>query len=196
MQTFADLGEEIPHFKRVQDFSYAHVYSVSLAIINNAAGVMTIAGATLRDAILGIEEDAMFHITHIMGSVIAPCQMTTIFPNREDGDPQAFNMAGCSSGRTDRGIDFRITDLGTGKDLTKASVFSPQAQPFGDFIPFEALFPPGYGFTFFQPVPFEYFLEKGRYLRLQVRNRNTQIDAEGGQGAFVTFAFLGQRMNP
>lgn len=194
MQTFADLTDEIPHFKRVQDFSYMHVYSVSLFIPDNTNNSDAIADAILREAILGIEEDATFYITHISGAVIAPATPANP-PARFNGNVPLYPMAGCSSGRCDRGIDFRITDLATGRDLTKASVSSRQALPFGDFIPFEALFTPGYSFNFFNPVPFEYFMERGRYLRLQIRNRNSSSDEDPpANGAFVNFAFLGNRM--
>jgi hypothetical protein len=207
MQTFADLADEIPHFKRVQDYRYSHVYSITLTVPDKAPSDTV---PIERLAILGIEEDAAFFITHIVGSVIAPVDLTTALPSRFEVQNPAFPMAGAAdpaggigaptTSRYDRGIDFGIIDTATGKSLTRASLFSPQCQAFGDWIPFNALLTPGYSFSFASPVPWEFFLERQKYLQFKVRNRGASDDggdppASSGAGALVTFAFLGQRMD-
>ena len=192
---FADIEDEIRYFSHAQAGKYSHIYSATFL-----TRVGTVANQYMQDtAILLIENDADFHVTHIAGSVVGPAGSSN---RREVAQDVEFLAAGVSLGRSDRGIGFKIREGSTGRNLTQAFRLGGDANIANgnltyakdDFIPFENVFAPGYGFELRAPVPFKYDLKRGERLILTVQQRdNNQADPEVAVIHRVSFAFLGTR---
>lgn len=211
-EVYDDIAEDERHFRAMQTGRYAHVYSVTLRVPNDRSLAQSgVSGASLkRSAVLQIEEDAEFHITHMAAAVMAP-----VGDGSEVRDPAltpVFAMAGVDTGRSDRGLAFRISETGSGRLLVLGqtntigpSVLVPSADSQSwwwakeGYLALESVFPPAYGFEFLCPVPFEFHLEKNKRLVVDFINRDSDIEAgdppifAGLGGHRVTFAFLGQR---
>ena len=211
-EVYDDAQEDMRHFRAMQVGRYSHVYSITLRVPNDRSLVETgVSAASLRrSAVLQNEEDAEFHITHMSACVMAPVGADSQV--RDPAMVPAFAMAGVDTGRSDRGLAFRISEAGSGCLLTLGqtnkigpSVLVPTADNQNwwwakeGYLSLESVFPPAYGFEFLQPVAFEYHLEKNRRLVIDFINRDGDVEGSdpprfAGQGGHrVTFAFLGQR---
>lgn len=207
--TYADVAEDEAHFRGMQVGRYTHLYSVTLRVPNDRAISQTaVSAASLRrSAVLQIEEDAEFHITHISAAVMAPVAAGSEV--RDSTLTPALPMAGVSTGRSDRGLAFRIIEPATGRRLTVGqtlrigpNIIGPTANfqngnwASEGYVPLEALFPPSYAFELAAPIAFEYLLERNARLVVDFLNRDSDMVAgvaQGNGGHRVTFAFLGQR---
>jgi hypothetical protein len=210
--TYADTTQDEAHFRSMQVGRYTHAYSITLRVPNDRSLVQAFVSGTslLRSAVLQIEEDAEFHITHMSAAVMAP-----VGDASEVRDPTlvpVLPMAGVDTGRSDRGLAFRITETGSGRRLTRGhstmigpNVMAPTANSQNwwwaqqGFLALESVFPPAYGFEFAAPVAFEYHLERNKRLLVEFINRDSDIQGNdppyfaGFGGHRVTFCFLGQR---
>ena len=74
-------------------------------------------------------------------------------------------MPGTTTGFAGRGMTVKITDTGSGRDLTSG------------FIPLELLLAPGYGRSFQMPYPLKYFALRNSKIRFEFRNRDTESGA-------------------
>lgn len=188
MRTFEDIIQEELHFRKVQLNQYSHAYHVT-------AFCPVEATAANRDiitrAILEAEEDADVHFTRISGSCIGPVN--------QDGQSvgaavPAFLAAGVTAGRADRGVSVCISNWSTGQNLT-GRYQDPQAGATlrNDFVPVELLLSPGYGFTFYRPYPFDYFLPRTQKILFEFRNRDSR---EGFDqfGHRISVCLIGQRI--
>lgn len=175
---FNDIALEEIHFRRMQVSRYAHLYSATFNVPAAVGGV-----GSLLEAIFQVEEDADFYVTHICGCAQAPMNAAG---TRNTGLAATYLAAGVSTGRSDRGLRFRLFDPGNGRTLQKIIVNARTATQPQDFIPFETVFPPGYSFEFAGGVAWEYYLERGRRLKLEMQNVDNGIHR-------VTFGFMGKR---
>lgn len=209
-ETFRDICEEERHFRAMQMGRYSHAYSITLRVPNDrrAAATAVSAASLRRSAILAIEEDAEFHITHISASVMAPVGENS---NVRDVNMQpTMPMAGVTTGRSDRGLAFRISEVGSGRLLTGGQTRTIGPNQMGPaantqnwwwaregYLALESVFPPSYAFEMLAPVPFEFFLQRTRRLQVDFINRDSDYAEEepgaGLGGHYVTFVFLGQR---
>ncbi len=208
--TFRDIGEDAHHFRAMQVGRYTHAYSITLRVPNDrSVSQSAVSPASLkRTAILAIEEDAEFHITHMSCGVMAPVaaesevRSTTMTP--------AMPMAGVTTGRSDRGLAFRMSEMGGARllGLGQTIVQGPnQMAPNANsqswwwaregYLAVESVFPPSYGFEFSAPIAFDYHLARNKKLMIEFINRDSDIGAgpvfTGNGGHVITFAFLGQR---
>jgi|SRR5690606_9191233 len=189
MKTFRNVEDQERFFRRTQVDRYTHLYSATFLVPYAASTALPV----IRNAVMQVEEDADFHATHIVGAVIDPVDVSTLV--RTSALTPTFQMAGTSTGRADRGLDFQVTDNGNGRNLFNAQN-SNNITLLGDFIPFAAVFAPGYSFTYREPIPFDYFIARKRRLTLTVRNRATNGEETPGDfAARVTFGFLGHRLS-
>lgn len=210
MQTFRDIGEEARYFRSVQVGRYTHAYSITLRVPNDrSVSQSAVSPASLkRTAILAIEEDAEFAITHMACAVMAPVAADSEV--RSTVMQPALPMAGVTTGRSDRGLAFRMSEMGSSimLGLGQTIVQGPnQMSPNADsqswwwaregYLAVESVFPPSYGFEFSAPIAFEYYLRRNKKLQVEFINRDSDIGAgpvfTGDGGHVVTFAFLGQR---
>lgn len=191
MRTFEDITQEALHFRRVQLNQYAHAYHTTVFC---PAGAATTSRNIITRAILEAEEDADVHFTRLSGSCIGPVDSAG---QLSAFDVPAFLPPGVTAGRAERGVSMALTNLSTGVSLT-SRYQDPQtgATLRNDFVPIELLLSPGYGFTFYKPYPFDYFLPRNQKLLFEFRNRDNNAAGEGG-GAFghrISVCLIGQRM--
>lgn len=197
MRTFEDITQESMHFRKVQLNQYAHAYHLTaLCPVEDWEGAVN--RSIITRAILEAEEDADVHFTRMSGSVIAPVdangQMTA-----DVGLSSAFLAPGVSSGRMMAGLSVRISNWSTGVNLT-GRYQDPQvgATLENDFIPVGLLLSPGYGFTFYKPYAFEYFLPRNQKLLFEFRNRDRVRTPNGASDSDyfhrVTVCLIGQRI--
>lgn len=210
MQTFRDIGEEAYHFRSMQVGRYTHAYSITLRVPHDRSTSQTAVSpaALKRSAILAIEEDADFHITHMTCAVMAPVAAASDV--RDALMTTKMQMAGVDSGRSDRGLAFRMSEMGGSRMLGKGQtiVQGPNQMAFNadtqswwwareGYLAVESVFPPSYGFEFSQPVAFDYHLVRNRKILVEFINRDSDYEIAapflGNGGHVVTFAFLGQR---
>lgn len=207
---YRDIAEEERFFRAVQVGRYAHVYSITLRVRNDGDDSSFSPASRLRSAILQIEEDSEFHITHISAAVMAPTG-TGISEVRDVNVTPTFAMAGVDSGRSDRGVAIRISEVGSGRFacMGQTRLIGPAAQLQGPttanpagwwaeqgYIPLEAMFPPAYSFEFAAPVPFEFYLARSKRLLVEMINRDSDNEDPVGQsGHRVTLSFIGNRYN-
>lgn len=213
-ETFADTAQDEAQFRAMQIGRYTHAYSITLRVPNDHDVGIQVGGesssAMLKSAILQIEEDAEFHITHMTAAVMAPVAAGSEV--RDASMTPLFPMAGVTTGRSDRGLAFRISEPGSGRRLVRGittsigpNVMAPTPTNQNSwwasqgFLALESVFPPAYGFEFSAPVAFEYHLERNKRLLVEFLNRDSDVGAIdpvgniGLGGHRVTFAFLGQR---
>lgn len=146
------MVQEAAYRRLVQKFKYNYSYTVTGIIAAN----------TTAPLILTIEQDADFYIEKITGSCFGPVALVTGIPG---GGATDFDMPGTAAGFAGRGLSVQITDTGAGRELTNG------------FVPCEDLFTPGYGLGFFQPYRINYMAKRNSKIRFDVRNRDTQTDA-------------------
>lgn len=194
----------------MQTGRYTHVYSVTLRVPNDRSVSQTaISAASLkRTAILAIEEDAEFAITHMACAVMAPVAASSEV--RSTSMTPVFPMAGVTTGRSDRGLAFRMSEMGSSRMLVNGQTIvqgpnqmAPNANSQSwwwareGYLAVESVFPPAYGFEFSAPIPFDFYLRRNKKLQIDFINRDSDIGAgpvyTGDGGHVVTFAFLGQR---
>lgn len=197
MRTFEDITQEELHFRKVQLNKYSHAYHLT-ALCPVEDWEWGVNRSVITRAILEAEEDADVHFTRMTGSVIAPVdangQMTA-----DVGLDSAFLAAGVTSGRMERGLSMHISNFSTGVDLT-ARFQDPQAGATlrNDFIPVETLLSPGYGFSFYKPYPFEYFLPRNQKMLFQFRNRDRVRTPNGASDSDyfhrITICLIGRRI--
>lgn len=148
--TFKQVAYEQVHSRNIQRFKFNYSYHVH-AIVAASASLPTI---------LTIEQDADFLLEKFTGSVYGPCD--------DNGIPTAtatdFPMPGIAAGagHAGRGLTVRITDQGSGRDMTNG------------YVPVETLLTPGYGYQFHLPYPAKYFMNRSSKIRFDFRNRDTQ----------------------
>lgn len=212
--TYDDIAQDEAQFRSMQIGRYTHAYSITLRVPNDRSALITFGGTVnanlRRSAVLQIEEDSEFHITHMTCAVMAPvgenseARSSTMLP--------LFPAAGVDTGRSDRGVAFRITESGSGRALTLGQTLTQGPNQVGPtttnqngwwakqgYLALESVFPPSYGFEFCAPVAFEYYLERQKRLVVDFVNRDSDVglvDPIGNLGLGghrVTFAFLGQR---
>ncbi len=212
--TYADTAQDEVHFRSMQVGRYTHAYSITLRVPNDRDATITFGGTVnanlRRSAVLQIEEDGEFHITHMTAAVMAPVGDGSEV--RDSAMLPLFPMAGVTTGRSDRGLAFRITETGSGRALVLGRTLTQGPNQVGPttanqngwwakegYLALEAVFPPSYGFEFAAPVAFDYYLERQKRLVVDFINRDSDvglIDPIGNLGLGghrVTFAFLGQR---
>ena len=208
-ETFQDVKQDEILFQAMQVGRYTHIYSAVVLVPFDGleSGTLPSLSSRKRAAVLQIEEDAEFHITHVSAGVMAPTGVLN--PFRRDSISAFFPAAAVLNSRADRGVVFRIRD---GKEDRKLSlgqtrisgpnIMTPASPNFSaywgaeGYMPLEAVFPPAYGFEFLAPIPWEYHLARNGRLVLDLLNRDGGDDeTPGDDPGFhrVAFAFLGQR---
>jgi len=190
MGTYNDVQAEELHFRRVQLNQYAHAYHVTALCPPSVSG--NAARNILTRAWLEAEEDADFHITRMSGSVVGPVDASAQLQTANVPD---FLAPGVTAGRAERGLSLRIVNYSTGVDLT-ARYQDPQvgATLINNFIPVELLLTPGYGYTFYKPYEFEYYLPRTQKMLFEFRNRDQLNGADTGGFHRVTLTLIGQRI--
>ena len=153
MSVFQSVEQEAKHWRETQEVKYNYTYAVSEVIDE----------ASTEPMYLTIEDDADFLVERVTGSCYGPTDA--------DGIPTValtdFPMPGIAvgAGFAGRGLSIRIEDVGAGRMLTNG------------FVPVELLLTPGYDISFHLPYPIKYFLKKRSSIQIDVRNRDTQVDA-------------------
>lgn len=152
MNTFKSVAQEQLNNRQVQKFKYNYTYHIT----------GNIAPGQTAPVILTIDQDADFMIHKITGSVYGPVNANGVV--QTDGATN-FPMPGTTTGFAGRGITVKITDTGTGRDLTNG------------FVPAELLLSPGYGRQFYTPYPIKYFAIRNSKIRFDFRNRDQAASA-------------------
>lgn len=211
-QTFRNIEQESLFFRQTQLTKYTHLYSITFQIPMAIAG--TGAGATYQDitpnnqlAIMQIMEDAAFHITHISGSVTSPVDVNGVRLNAptptSSGATAAalgFPMAGTTN-RSDRGLRVSMIQSSANQRLTLGEITRNQHDLIEQTIDGNrrnytlldvgSLITPGYGYEWGKPVPFHFFLDRGKRLNLNFQNWDTSTTESSYHR--VSFAFIGNR---
>lgn len=146
---------EAANFRRIQQNKFNFFYALNIAVANN----------NTIPAFLTIEEDSDFLIKHITGSCYGPTDVngvrqtnaSTIFPLAGTAVPSGAGLGAYA----DRGLSLRMTDTGSGRELTSG------------FIPVETFLSPGYGVELNCPFPMSYFTNRNSKIRFDIRNRDT-----------------------
>jgi hypothetical protein len=198
MRTFEDITQEELHFRKVQLNQYSHAYHLT-ALCPVESREAAVNRSVITRAILEAEEDADVHFTRMTGSVIAPVDSNGQWVGTDIGLDGAFLPAGVDSGRMTGGLSMSIANHSTGVTLT-SRYQDPQvgATLLNDFIPVELMLTPGYGFTFYKPYPFDYFLPRNQKMLFLFRNRDRQGAAGEVQDSDyfhrITICLIGQRI--
>lgn len=150
--TFASVAHEQLHNRNIQKYKFNYTYHITA----------NIAESQTTPVILQIDQDADFMIEKITGSAYGPVSSTGIVQSAGATD---FRMPGTTTGFAGRGITVRITDTGSGRDLTSG------------YVPIELFLSPGYGRQFYTPYPIKYFALRNSRLKFDFRNRDTQTSA-------------------
>ena len=193
MPTFKATRDEELHFRRTQLNQYSHAYSLTALCPASDTDIAAGNIGVITRAVLENEEDADFLIMKMSGSVEAPVDNNgQPLPNIVGSG--AYLAPTVSSGRMERGLSMRISNLSTGVDLT-ARFQDPQvgATLANNFIPVENLLSPGYGFRMYKPIPFTYMLIRGERLLFEFRNRDSGSGEDGDFFHRVCIALIGQR---
>ena len=146
---FKQIALEQIHNRKVQKYKFHFWYTVSAIIEAGQTSPFTLA----------VEQDADFSIEKWTGSCYGPVD--------EDGipvvaNPTDFPQPGTTVGFAGRGLLVKLTDTGSGKDLSDG------------FIPLECLLSPGYGVNMFAPYPAKYFARRNSKIRFDFKNKDTQ----------------------
>lgn len=149
---FKSVAHEQLHNRQVQKFKFNFTYHVTA----------NVAPSTTTPVILTIDQDADFLIEKITGSAYGPVDADGVVQAAGATD---FRMPGTTTGFAGRGMTVKITDTGSGRDLTSG------------FVPVELLLSPGYGRQFYTPYPIKYFALRNSKLRFDFRNRDSQASA-------------------
>lgn len=150
--TFKSVAHEQLHNREVQKLKFNYTYHITA----------NVPPATTTAVLLTIDQDADFQIEKMTGSVYGPVDANGIVQAAGATD---FRMPGTTTGFAGRGMTVKITDTGSGRDLTSG------------FIPVELLLAPGYGRAFQNPYPIKYFALRNSKIRFDFRNRDTQSGA-------------------
>lgn len=158
---YANVREEAAHQAQVAERKHPFIYTVEEVVANN----------TTYPALLQIEDDAHFQVTHITISALGPTDENGVRQNASASD---FDLAGTSTGYADRGLAIQLSESG-GRKFTSG------------FVPIELMGAPGYGLQYANPYPFKHLLKRNTTLSIDIRNRDT---ASGLYHA-ITIAFNG-----
>jgi len=165
------VAQDAAYFRRVQQNEYGFFYALNVPVANN----------NTLPAFLQIEEDADFLIERITGSAYGPCtepgarilDASTIFPLAGTAVPSGATLAAYA----DRGLALKMTDTGSGRELTNG------------FVPVETFLSPGYGVSMHVPFPFKNYILRSSKIRFDIRNRDTTLE----QFHFLSIVFHGRK---
>lgn len=146
---FKQIALEQINNRQVQKYKYHYFYSISAIIAANTTTPFTLA----------IEQDADFVIEKWTGSCYGPVDANGI---QVPAGATDFPQPGTTTGFAGRGLLVKLTDTGSGKDLSDG------------FIPLECLLSPGYGVNTFAPYPAKYFARRNSKIRFDFKNKDTQ----------------------
>lgn len=147
-RVFKQIALEQIHNRKVQKYKYHYFYSVSAIIAANNTTPFTLA----------IEQDADFIIEKWTGSCYGPVDANGI---PVITGATAFPQPGTVLGFAGRGLLVKLTDTGSGRDLSDG------------YIPLECLLSPGYGVNMFAPYPAKYFARRNSKIRFDFKNKDT-----------------------
>lgn len=158
---FSALAQELEHDREVQKMKYQYFYGVA-GTLTSAIGT-TVAGIFT----LTIEQGSDFKSDALLISAFSNDAVNaTSFPI-----PGAATFAG-------RGLQFRITDSGAGRELTN------------NFLPIELIGTPGYGLSLIKEFSFKYLFKRTSVIRFDVRLADV---ASTGRVHAFSLAFRGMK---
>lgn len=190
MQVFADIVTEELRFQREQ-YSKQSVGYVLRAVIRNRdpANAAGFPADSVVNAVMEVEED--FKISYLTGRCEGPTDSAGL--RLFSAGTTAFQAAGVTTGRADRGLSLRFMSISTSQvfmgTMQNQQVLATLPR---DFIPAETILAPGYGFSFEKPYAMNLFLSKGSRLKMQIRNFDSLLPAT--QFHSIAMFFYGQRM--
>lgn len=149
---------EASHFREVQISKYQFVYTLNVSVANNVT----------LPAFLEIKQDADFRFERIMGAMLGPTNVNGIRQINASTDfPLAGTVVPSGAGLgayADRGLMFKITDTGAGRELTDG------------FVDAVTMLSPGYGLSLGVALPFSYYALRNSKIRFDIRNRDSVAD--------------------
>lgn len=163
---FASVVKNLNMERETQKFKYNYTYTVSDAIPNN----------DIKPVFLTIQDDADFVPHRLTISAYGP---TDQYGVRLVSAPTDFPLAGTSVGFADRGLQVKITDTGSGRDLTNG------------FVSLELFGSPGYGVQMHVPFPYNTTFVARSQIRFEFSNRDTASQGDVSLYHFVSIALNG-----
>lgn len=163
---FASVVKNLQMERETQKYKYNFTYTVSDAIPNSET----------KPVFLTIEDDADFVPQRLTISSYGP---TNEYGVRQVNANTDFPLAGLSVGYADRGLQVKITDSGSGRDLTNG------------YVNVELFGAPGYGVQMHQPFPYNTTFVARSQIRFEFKNRDNAVSDGGTLYHFVSIAFNG-----
>lgn len=165
---FQSVIKNLQQERETQKYKYNYTYTVSDAIPNNDT----------KPVFISIQEDADFTPQRITLSAYGPTDINGVRQVNEGTD---FPLAGLTVGYADRGLQVKITDTGSGRDLTNG------------FVDVELFGAPGYGVQMHLPFPYNTTFVAGSQIRFDFRNRDTATSDTQTLYHFVSIAMNGNK---
>ena len=145
------LLEQLAQERAVQKFKYSYTYTLNQAVPNGGTFPVT----------LTIEDDADFEVQKITLSAYGPTDSNGV---RQTAGATDFPLAGTTVGFADRGLQVKITDDGSGRNLTNG------------FVGLELFGAPGYGVQMHMPFLYKTIFKARSQIIFEFNNRDTQAD--------------------
>lgn len=161
---FASVVKNLQHEREVQKFKYNFTYTVSDQIPNDSG----------KPVFIIIQDDADFVPQRITLTAFGP---TDQYGVRQVNAATDFPMAGTSTGYADRGLQVKITDSGSNRDLTNG------------YVNVELFGAPGYGVQMHLPFPYNTTFVARSQIRFDFKNR----DSVAGYYHSVSIAMNGNK---
>jgi hypothetical protein len=159
---FSTVLDQLAQERAVQKFKYSYTYTVNQAVPNGGTFPVT----------LNIQDDADFEVQKITLSAYGPTDVNGV---RSIGAATDFPLAGTTVGFADRGLQVKITDDGSGRQLTNG------------FVGLELFGAPGYGVQMHMPFPYKTTFKARSQIIFEFNNRDTVADLYH----FVSIALTG-----
>jgi hypothetical protein len=165
---FDSVLDELRHNRDVQKWKYAFTYTINKAIPNGGKEPVT----------LNILDDADFVVQKITISAYGPTNSNGV---RQVNAATNFPMAGTLTGFADRGLQLKVTDKGSGRDLTNG------------YVNLELFGSPGYGVQLHMPFPYNTTFYARSQLVFDFNNRDSATIEGGTLYHFASIALTGYK---
>lgn len=159
---FQSVVAQLQHERETQKYKYSYVYSVSGAVENGKTTPINIT----------IQEDADFVCKYLTISAYGPTNSSGVRQTASNSD---FLLAGITAGYADRGLQVKITDIGSSRDLTNG------------YVNLELMGAPGYGVQMHMPFPYSTTFKARSQIKFDFKNR----DSVASLYHFVSIAMVG-----
>lgn len=145
---FASVVKNLQHERETQKYKYNYTYTVSDVIPNGQ----------VKAVFITIQDDADFVPQRITLSAYGPTNSTGV---RQVNAATDFPLAGTTTGFSDRGLQVKITDSGSGRELTNG------------YVNVELFGAPGYGVQMHLPFPYNTTFVARSQIRFEFKNRDS-----------------------